>query len=79
VIGYYDAQKTPRGAYLIIAGDIDEETAVREAQLTFGHWTARIPASTRSAAARPDGEGHLPGGSSRKHQADVIVGHWASR
>ncbi len=74
---YYQAQRNPKSALLVIAGDITPDEALRRAKATFGSWTASGPAASPTFPAPPTRQSQQiylvdrPGST----QAEVMVGH----
>ena len=77
VAAYYDAQRKPAGALLVVVGDITLEDALERARATFGGWTAAdatVAVTYPSLPARSERLIYLvdrPGSS----QAEVRIGH----
>lgn len=77
VSAYYQAQRNPKSALLVVAGDITPEEALRQAKAAFGNWTASGPAVPPTYPAPPQRQGRQiylvdrPGST----QAEVMLGH----
>jgi zinc protease len=78
---YYQVQRNPKSALLIIAGDIQSEEALRQAKSVFGAWTAAGAPPMPAFSVPPERtERHIylvdrPGST----QAEVMVGELALR
>ena len=74
---YYQAQRNPKSALLVIAGDITPEEALRQAKAAFGNWAATGPAVQPAFPVPPERQARQiylvdrPGST----QAEVMVGH----
>jgi len=77
VVQFYQAQRSPRGAILVVVGDISAEEAARQAERVFGGWQEEQPAPTVAFPEAPQRRERAiylvdrPGST----QAELRIGH----